>query len=58
MSTFIKELIKAGFTIESVIESEFSKSLETVEAEISHRYYSLYKARKFPTTMIIKARRT
>ena len=58
MSTFINELIKAGFTIESVIESEVSKSLETVEAEISDRYYSLYKARKFPTTMIIKARRT
>ncbi|CAI9386957.1 MULTISPECIES: class I SAM-dependent methyltransferase [Bacillaceae] len=57
MSTYINELIKAGFTIECVMESEVSKNFEKVEEEISDRYYSLYKARKFPTTMIIKARR-
>ncbi|HEO8422103.1 TPA: class I SAM-dependent methyltransferase [Yersinia enterocolitica] len=57
MSTYINELIKAGFTIDTVIESEVSKNFETVETEISDRYYSLYKARKFPTTMIMKAKR-
>ncbi|MGE8207845.1 class I SAM-dependent methyltransferase [Heyndrickxia sp. NPDC080065] len=55
MSTYINELIKAGFTIDRVIESDVSSELALAEAEVSDRYYSLYKARKFPTTMIIKA---
>lgn len=55
MSTYINELIKAGFTIEAVIESEVSSNFDFAEGEVSDRYYSLYKARKFPTTMIIKA---
>ncbi|MEH7388608.1 class I SAM-dependent methyltransferase [Bacillus sp. JJ1521] len=55
MSTYINELIKAGFTIEKVIESDVSESFDSMEDEVSDRYYSLYKARKFPTTMIIKA---
>ncbi|MEH7382135.1 class I SAM-dependent methyltransferase [Bacillus sp. JJ1533] len=57
MSTYINELIKVGFTIEKVIESDVSESFASTEAEVSDRYYSLYKARKFPTTMIIKARK-
>jgi ubiquinone/menaquinone biosynthesis C-methylase UbiE len=57
MSTYLNELIKAGFTIESVIESNVSDKYEQVNDEISDRYYSLYKARKFPNTMIIKARK-
>ncbi|RFB18782.1 class I SAM-dependent methyltransferase [Bacillus sp. HNG] len=57
MSTYINELIKAGFTIEKVIESDVSESFDSIEEEVSDRYYSLYKARKFPTTMIIKARK-
>ena len=55
MSTYINELIKAGFTIDSVIESDVSANYNTLEVEVSDRYYSLYKARKFPSTMIIKA---
>lgn len=55
MATYINGLIRAGFTIESVIESDVSTGFNTVDEEISDRYYSLYKARKFPTTMIIKA---
>lgn len=55
MSTYINELITAGFTIETVIESDVPENLRSIQAEISDRYYSLYKARKFPTTMIIKA---
>ncbi|THE13661.1 class I SAM-dependent methyltransferase [Bacillus timonensis] len=57
MSTYINELITAGFTIEKVIESDVSESFDSIEEEVSDRYYSLYKARKFPTTMIIKARK-
>lgn len=57
MSTYINELIKADFTIEKVIESDVSESFDSIEVEVSDRYYSLYKARKFPTTMIIKAQK-
>ncbi|MDQ0483630.1 class I SAM-dependent methyltransferase [Guptibacillus hwajinpoensis] len=55
MSTYINELIKVGFTIQEVIESDVSEVDKEGKAPISDRYYSLYKARKFPTTMIIKA---
>ncbi|KIL43241.1 class I SAM-dependent methyltransferase [Jeotgalibacillus campisalis] len=55
MATYINELIRAGFTIESVIESDVSANLDGVSEEISDQYYSLYKARRFPTTMIIKS---
>ncbi|WEG14540.1 class I SAM-dependent methyltransferase [Pullulanibacillus sp. KACC 23026] len=55
LSTYINELIKVGFTIEAVIESEVSANYDPIKEEVSDRYYSLYKARKFPTTMIIKA---
>lgn len=55
MSTYINELIRAGFTIESVIESDVSDNFDAVSEEVSDRYYSLYKARRFPTTMIIKS---
>lgn len=55
LSTYINELIKVRFTIESVIESDVSANYDSMKEEVSDRYYSLYKARKFPTTMIIKA---
>ncbi|WP_449536550.1 class I SAM-dependent methyltransferase [Ferdinandcohnia sp. Marseille-Q9671] len=55
LSTYINELIQVGFTIDRVIESDVSKSFDSYEDEISDRYYSLYKARRFPSTIIIKA---
>ncbi|WP_226579846.1 class I SAM-dependent methyltransferase [Halobacillus litoralis] len=55
LSTYINALIENGFRIERIIESEVPKELKHVEAEISDRYYSLYKAHSFPTTMVIKA---
>lgn len=55
LSTYINELIKVGFTIDSVIESDVSVNYESTKEEVSDRYYSLYKANRFPTTMIIKA---
>ncbi|MFZ0474079.1 MAG: class I SAM-dependent methyltransferase [Halobacillus sp.] len=55
MSTYMNQLIQSGFQIEKVIESEPGQSYDGIEAEVSDRYYSLYKVRKFPATMIIKA---
>lgn len=55
ISTYMNQLIHSGFRIEEVIESEPGQSYDGIEAEVSDRYYSLYKARKFPATMIIKA---
>ena len=55
MSTYINDLIKAGFTIDAVIESDVPSIDKNIEAESSDRYYSLYKAKRFPSTMIIKA---
>lgn len=56
-STYLNSLIKAGFTIEEVVETDVPNQLKNTESEVSDRYYSLYKAQKFPTTMIIKARK-
>jgi len=55
MATYINGLIKAGFQIDSVIESDVPANYKNEEVEMSDRYYSLYKAKNFPTTMIIKA---
>ena len=57
MSTYINELIRADFTIDTVLESDVSSEFDSVEADVSDKYYSLYKARKFPSTMIVKARK-
>ncbi|RLQ93318.1 class I SAM-dependent methyltransferase [Falsibacillus albus] len=54
-ATYINELINAGFSIDHVVESQVPAALADIEPEVSDRYYSLYKARKFPTTLIIKA---
>lgn len=54
-STYINELIQAGFAIDKVIESEVSTDYDSMNEEESERYYSLYKARRFPATMIIRA---
>ncbi|SDJ83829.1 class I SAM-dependent methyltransferase [Sediminibacillus albus] len=55
MSTYINQLITAGFSIEAVIESDVPAESAEAETGVSDRYYSLYKARMFPTTIIIKA---
>ncbi|MFS0864380.1 class I SAM-dependent methyltransferase [Fredinandcohnia sp. 179-A 10B2 NHS] len=55
MATFLNGLLSAGFTIQTVIESDVPEDVKHIDPEISDRYYSLYKAKKFPTTMIIKA---
>lgn len=55
MSTYINELIKAGFSIKCVIESDKSTNFESMKEEMSDRYNLLYKVRRFPTIFIIKA---
>ncbi|SDL92866.1 methyltransferase domain-containing protein [Sediminibacillus halophilus] len=55
MSTYLNALICAGFSIERVIESDVPVDLNDVKAEQSDSYYSLYKAQRFPASMIIKA---
>ncbi|KFM98796.1 class I SAM-dependent methyltransferase [Bacillus clarus] len=57
MSTYINELIRAGFTIERIEEPEPSSAFDEEIAKPSTKYYSLYKARMLPTTLIIKARK-
>ncbi|MDN7240953.1 class I SAM-dependent methyltransferase [Planococcus sp. N028] len=56
-STYLNSLIQAGFMIEEVVETDVPNQQKNSETEVSDRYYSLYKAQKFPTTMIIKARK-
>ncbi|MFP3423300.1 class I SAM-dependent methyltransferase, partial [Bacillus sp. SIMBA_161] len=56
-STYLNALVKAGFSIEQVVEPDVPHDLKKTNAEVSDRYYSLYKAQKFPTTFIIKARK-
>ncbi len=56
-STYLNSLIQSGFTIEEVVETDVPAQLKNTAPEVSDRYYSLYKAQKFPTTMIIKARK-
>lgn len=57
MSTYINTLIGEGFSIEKLVETDVSTRYKNEQAIASERYYSLYKARHFPTTMIIKARK-
>lgn len=57
LSTYINELIQAGFMIEKVVESEVGQRYQHEEAPLSDRYYSLQKVKRFPSTLIIKARK-
>lgn len=56
-STYLNALVQAGFLIEEVVETDVPHHLKNIETEVSDRYYSLYKAQRFPTSMIIKARK-
>ncbi|SFC27547.1 Methyltransferase domain-containing protein [Bacillus sp. OV322] len=57
LSTYINELVKAGFTIERLVEGEAAAKYRNQQEDFSKRHYSLYKARMVPTTFIIKARK-
>lgn len=57
LSTYINALAGAGFRIEQLVEETDHETL-TRPAEFSSGYYSPYKAKKFPLSFIIKARKT
>lgn len=56
MSTYINALAKAGFAIEQVVEETDKNTLER-GCEFSSRYYAPCKAKKFPLSFIVKARK-
>ena len=56
MSTYINTLAKSGFMVEQLIE-ETDKDILSHPAEFSSGYYTPYKAKKFPLSFIIKARK-
>lgn len=56
LSDYINPLAKAGFAIEVLIE-ETEKDLLEREGEFRSKYYSPMKARKFPLSFILKARK-
>jgi SAM-dependent methyltransferase len=51
---YINALAKAGFAVERVVEEADKETLER-ECEFSSNYYSAYKAKHFPLSIIIKA---
>ena len=57
LSTYINELIRAGFTIEEVVECDLAEKYSNEDASFSDRWYSVFRAKLMPTTMIIKARK-
>lgn len=57
LSTYINTLIKAGFVIEEVVECDLAEKFKEADASFSEKWYSVFKARMMPTTMIIKARK-
>lgn len=56
LSTYINALAKAGFMVERLVEETNDETL-TRPAEFSSGYYTPYKAKKFPLSFIIKARK-
>lgn len=56
LSTYINALAKAGFMVEQLIEETDDETLAR-PAEFSSGYYTPYKAKKFPLSFVIKARK-
>ena len=56
LSTYINALAEAGFAVEKVVEETSSKVLEKT-AGFSSGYYADFKAKHFPLSIVIKARK-
>ena len=56
LSDYINALAKAGLMVEQLIEETNSETLSR-ECEFSSEYYAACKAKKFPLSFIIKARK-
>lgn len=57
ISTYINELVNAGFNIERIVEGDLPDRYKTDDTGFSKKWYSVCKAKLMPTTMIIKARK-
>jgi cyclopropane fatty-acyl-phospholipid synthase-like methyltransferase len=53
---YINALAQSGFAVERVVEEADKETLER-ECEFSSRFYSAYKAKHFPLSLIVKARK-
>lgn len=56
VSDYINALSKAGFTVEQVVE-ETDKDTLNRDEEFTSGYYSSTKAKKFPLSIVIRARK-
>lgn len=56
LSNYINPLARAGFAVEVLVEETDKDTLER-EGEFRSTYYSPVKAKKFPLSFIIKARK-
>lgn len=56
MSSYINTLAKAGFTVEQLVEETDHDTLER-DCEFTSVYYAPCKAKKFPLSFIIKAKK-
>ncbi len=56
LSDYINALAKAGFAIEKVVEETDKQTLDR-DCAFSSRYYSPYKAKHFPQSIVLKARK-
>lgn len=56
LSDYINALFQAGFIVERVVEETDKKTMER-DCEFSSRYYAPCKAKRFPLSIIIKAKK-
>jgi SAM-dependent methyltransferase len=57
LSTYINELVNTGFSIEQVIECDLAEKYANEDDTFNERWYSVFRAKLMPTTIIIKARK-
>lgn len=56
LSTYVNALAEAGFAVEKIVEETDKKVLEK-SSEFSSGYYADFKAKRFPLSIVIKARK-
>jgi SAM-dependent methyltransferase len=57
LSTWVNQIIRAGLTLEQLVETAFFPGAVKPQHEDPARWYSAGRAQKMPTTVIIKARK-
>ncbi|OUZ38783.1 class I SAM-dependent methyltransferase [Solibacillus kalamii] len=58
MATYINALLQSNFELVEIVESDVPAHTKDEEIPYSEKYYSLYKASHYPTTFIVKARKS